>query len=163
MAAAKNLVPTSKERRLPGLFEGERDFFLPVRRMFDEFFGDLQERLTGDGRWFPSYPMVDVKETDTDIKISAELPGLAEKDIDISLTGDALTIKGEKKEEKEEKEANYYFSERRFGSFTRVIDLPREVDTNKVEAVFKNGVLHITLAKTEKAKASVKKVPVKAQ
>jgi HSP20 family protein len=161
--ATKNLVPASKERRLPRLFEEERDFFFPLRRginrMLDDFFGGM-EPLEEDGRWF-AYPRVDIKETDNEIKISAELPGMDEKDIDITIAGNTLTIKGEKKEEREEKEANYYRSERRFGSFSRVIDLPEEVDTNKVDAMFKKGVLSITLAKSERAKSSVKKIPIK--
>ena len=86
-----------------------------------------------------------------------------EKDIDVSLTRETLTIKGEKKEEKEDKGKDYYKMERSYGSFTRSIPLPVEVDTDKVQATFKKGVLEITLPKTAKAIQETKKVPVKSQ
>ena len=100
---------------------------------------------------------------DLEIKVSAELPGMDEKDIDVSLTRDTLTIKGEKKEEKEDTGKDYYKMERSYGSFTRSIPLPVEVDTDKVQATFKKGVLEITLPKTAKAIQETKKVPVKAK
>jgi HSP20 family protein len=102
-----------------------------------------------------------VSETDKEIKVSAELPGMDDKDIDVSLTRDALTIKGEKKEEKEDKGKDYYKMERSYGSFTRSIPLPVEVDTDKVQATFKKGVLEITLPKTAKAIQETKKIPIK--
>jgi HSP20 family protein len=108
-------------------------------------------------------PRVDVSETDKEIKVSAELPGMEEKDIDVSLTRDTLTIKGEKKGETEEKGKDYYRMERSYGSFTRSIPIPVEVDTDKVEATFKKGVLDITLPKTEKAIGQTKKIAVKSK
>jgi HSP20 family protein len=104
---------------------------------------------------------VDVAEMEDEIKVSAELPGLDNEDIDVSLSDDVLTISGEKKEEKEEKGKNYYRSERSYGAFRRDIPLPSQVDADKVDAVFQKGVLTITLPKTAEAKA--KKVTVKAQ
>jgi HSP20 family protein len=86
-----------------------------------------------------------------------------EKDIDVSLTRDTLTIKGEKKEEKEEQGKDYYRMERSYGSFTRSVPLPVEVDTDKVQATFKKGVLDITLPKTARAIQETKKVPVKSK
>lgn len=135
-----------------------------MNRLFDNFFGGFSlspwEPLErGVGTSFT--PRVDVSETDKEIKISAELPGIEEKDIDVSLTHDTLTIKGEKKTETEEKEKDYYRMERSYGSFTRSVPLPVEVDTNKVEATFKKGVLEITLPKTAKALQETKKVAVK--
>ena len=105
-------------------------------------------------------PRMDVSETDKEIVVSAELPGLADEDIDVSLSLGMLTISGEKKQEKEKKGRNYYHVERSYGSFQRSIPLPAEVDTNQVDAVFKKGVLTVTLPKTGAAQAG-KKIAVK--
>ncbi len=94
--------------------------------------------------------------------IRAELPGVEEKDIEVTVTNDTVTIKGEKKEEKEDKSKNYYYMERSYGSFNRVIPLSSETDANKSEASFKNGVLNITVPKNQTAKAKGTKVPIKA-
>jgi HSP20 family protein len=115
------------------------------------------------GRFGAFSPSVDVKETDKEIRVSAELPGMNDKDIDVSLTKDSLTIKGEKKEEKEDKGKNYYRMERSFGSFTRTVPLPAEVDTEKAKADFVKGVLTVTLPKTPKAIKDTKKIPIKAE
>ena len=96
------------------------------------------------------------------IQVTAELPGMDEKDIEVTLSGDMLTIKGEKKEEREEKEKNYYFSERRFGSFQRSFRLPEGVNPDKVEARFDKGVLTVTLPKTAEAAKRQRKIAVKA-
>ncbi len=108
-------------------------------------------------------PRIDVVDTDKEIKVSAELPGMDDKDIEVSLTGEVLTIKGEKKEEKEEKGKDYYRSERSYGSFLRTVPLPAEVDTAKVQAAFKKGVLTVNLPKTAKAIGGAKKIAVKAE
>lgn len=115
------------------------------------------------GRFGAFSPSVDVKETDKEIKVSAELPGMNEKDIDVSLTKNALTIKGEKKEEKEDKGKNYYRMERSFGSFTRTVPLPAEVNTEKAKADFVKGVLTVTIPKTPAATKDTKKIPIKAE
>lgn len=107
------------------------------------------------GEWLPS---LDLSETKNDIVVKAELPGIDTKDIDISLTNDVLSIKGEKKQEKEEKEEDYHFVERSYGSFTRSIRLPRDVQSDKISASYKNGVLKITLPKSEEAKKKEVKV-----
>ena len=104
-------------------------------------------------------PDIDVAETDNDIIVKAEIPGVDPKNIDISIMDDTLTIKGEKKEEKEEKGKSYHRVERSYGSFTRTINLPSHVLKDKVEAKEHQGVLEITLPKMEKAKA--KKITVK--
>jgi HSP20 family protein len=106
-------------------------------------------------------PQVDVNEDEKQIKVTAELPGMDEKDIDVALSGNSLTIKGEKQEETEDKGRNYYRSERRYGSFHRVIPLSAEVDQDKAKADFKNGVLRITLPKTGEARKRRKKIDVK--
>lgn len=107
-------------------------------------------------------PAVDVAEKEGEYEITAELPGLDEKDIEVKLSNGNLTIKGEKKEEKEEKEKDYYLSERRYGAFTRVFQLPEGVDAQKVEARFAKGVLTVKLPKTEEACKQEKKIDIKA-
>ncbi len=137
-----------------------------MNRLFDNFFSgfSLSSWAPFDrGATQTFSPRVDVSETDKEIRVSAELPGMEEKDIDISLTRDSLTIKGEKKGETEEKGKDFYRTERSYGSFTRSIPLPAEVDADKVEATFKKGVLDITLPKTAKAIEETKKIPVKAK
>ncbi|MGO9773956.1 MAG: Hsp20/alpha crystallin family protein [Roseiarcus sp.] len=106
-------------------------------------------------------PAVDVSEKDKEFEISAELPGLSEKDVEVKLSNGNLVIKGEKKEEKEEREKDYYLSERRFGSFVRSFAIPEGVDAEKIEATFAKGVLTIKLPKTAEAQKSETKIPVK--
>jgi len=132
-----------------------------INTLFDDFFRgiDFGPMETGMSKF---YPRIDMAEDDKNITITAELPGLDEKDIEINLSKDILTIKGEKKEEKEEKGKERYYMERSFGSFQRMISIPAEVDTNKVDATFKKGVLSITLPKLAKAKEAQKKIQIKA-
>lgn len=111
---------------------------------------------------FVSAPPVDIVDKGTAYEISAELPGLDENNIDVKVADGMLTIKGEKKEEKEEKKKDYYLSERRYGAFERRFSVPQGVDTGKIEASFKKGVLTVTLPKTSEAKAAEKKIAVKA-
>jgi HSP20 family protein len=105
---------------------------------------------------------VDVVETDKEIQVAVELPGLEEKEIDVSLSPTTLTISGEKRQEKEEKGHNYVRAERSYGSFKRSIPLPSEVDASKADAVFQKGVLTVTLPKAVKAEAR-KRIAIKAQ
>ncbi|MBR0914584.1 Hsp20/alpha crystallin family protein [Bradyrhizobium japonicum] len=107
-------------------------------------------------------PAVDVAESEKAYEITAELPGLDEKNIDVKLVNDGLTIRGEKKEETEEKKKDYYVSERRYGSFERYFTLPDGVNVDKIEATFKNGVLKVVLPKTEEAQKPAKTINVKA-
>ncbi len=109
-----------------------------------------------------SAPAVDVAESDKAYEITVELPGLDEKNIDIKLANGGLTIKGEKREETEEKKKDYYVSERRYGSFERYFTVPDGVNADKIEATFKNGVLKVTLPKTEEAQKPAKTINVKA-
>jgi HSP20 family protein len=108
-------------------------------------------------------PAVDVVEKDDAIQLTAELPGIEEKDIEVSVAEDRLTIKGEKKEEKEEKRRNYYMAERRYGSFERSFRLPASVNHDKIDASFQKGILTIVMPKTEEAKKKAKKIAVKAK
>ena len=107
-------------------------------------------------------PAVDVVEKDKAYEIMAELPGLDEKDIEVKLANGNLVIKGEKKEEKEEREKDYYLHERHFGSFERCFKVPEEVDSDKIEASFKKGVLTVTLPKKPEAVKPEKKITIKA-
>ena len=103
-------------------------------------------------------PAVDVYEEDGKYVVKAELPGLKKDDIDVSVSGDTLTIKGERKDEREEKEENYYLSERSYGNFVRSMTLPSMVDADKIEANFDDGLLEVKLPKSEKAEAKKVKV-----
>jgi HSP20 family protein len=107
-------------------------------------------------------PVVDVAESDKAFEIAAELPGMSEKDVELTLANGNLVIKGEKKDEREERKADYYLSERRYGSFVRAFELPPSVDASKIEASFAKGVLTIKLPKTAEAQKSETKIPVKA-
>lgn len=154
--AIKSLLPWKREGAL-----AERDPFAEFRKemdaLVDGFFSGFGEsRIAEDFR-----PRVDVKETDKEISVTAELPGVDEKDVEISLAGDVLTIKGEKKAEKEEKSEERYHFERSYGAFRRSFSLPCEVDADKATAAYKKGVLTITLPKTAAAAKSTK-IEVKA-
>jgi len=107
-------------------------------------------------------PAIDLAENDDSYEITAELPGIDEKNVEIKLTNQTLTIKGEKSEEKEEKRKDYYLSERRYGSFQRSFQLPEGVDADKIEAKFANGVLTVNLPKTVEAKKAEKKITINA-
>jgi len=126
-------------------------------RLWDRFFGeDIGLMPRGEG-WIPS---LDISETKDNLIVKTEIAGVDPKDINISITGDMLTFKGEKKEEKEEKDENYHLMERSYGSFSRSVRLPVEVNQDKVKASCKNGVLKITLPKSEKTKAKEVKVSI---
>jgi HSP20 family protein len=107
-------------------------------------------------------PAVDVVDEEKAYRVTAELPGLTEKDIEVTKDGDLLTIKGEKKEEHEEKEKGYFLSERHFGSVERSLRLPDGIDDSKIEAKFENGVLTVLLPKTPEAVSKPKKIAIKA-
>jgi HSP20 family protein len=116
----------------------------------------------GDTSFGAAVPAVDITEDDKGYRIAAELPGMSEKDIDVSISGDMLTIKGEKRQEREEKEKNRYLSERSYGMFQRSFPLPEGVDRDKISADFSKGVLTLTLPKTADAQKQQKKIEVKA-
>jgi len=104
---------------------------------------------------------VDMYQTANDVVVKASIPGLKPDEVDISITGDTLTIKGEHKEEKETKEQDYFYKERRYGAFSRSLTIPVPVKAEKAEATFENGVLTLTLPKAEEAKP--KQIKVKAK
>jgi HSP20 family protein len=143
------LIPTLKRH---GLLGG------PRRDFFDRFFEDFaMPSVFTEGSGFT--PAFDVSETDNELIVKAELPGMDEKDIDISLSEGVLTVKGEKKHEKEEKKEHYHTVERCYGTFSRTMRVPAHVDTDKVDATYKDGVLRITLPKSEASKP--KKIDIK--
>jgi HSP20 family protein len=143
--------------------------FSDVERMFQNWFEDFWS-APALRAWRPDFfrmrspslevPALDVYEQKDELVVKAEIPGLSKDEIDISLDGNMLTIKGEKKKEEEIKEEDYYRCERTFGAFARSVEIPAEVQTDKVSATFKNGVLEIHLPKTEEAKKNVVKVKV---
>lgn len=106
-------------------------------------------------------PQADVSETDSEYEITVDLPGMDEKDIDVSLTDDAIVLKGEKKSEKETKEKEFHLTERSFGSFKRSFSLPADVDRKGVKATFSKGVLTVHLPKSQEADAKPQKIEVK--
>ena len=129
-----------------------------INRLFDDLsFGHWLDVPLPTRHW----PAVNVEEDEDVLTVSADLPGMNEKDIEVYLDGDNVTLKGEKKEHTEEKKENFYRVERSYGKFERVIPLPSEVKTDETDAVYKDGVLIIKLHKTEKAKENRKKVAVK--
>ena len=144
-----------------------------VDRLFDDFSGgmwrspfsrsffDLEPFRRGEGT-FGAVPAVDVTQTDKRYEITAELPGMAEKDIDVKLANGVLTIRGEKRDEKEEKNKDYYVRERSFGSFERSFQLPEDVDADKINASFNKGVLTIMVPRSAQAQRAEKKIEVKA-
>jgi HSP20 family protein len=129
-----------------------------VDSLFDRFFEDRPLQLFGqDGGWMPS---VDVSETDGEFIVKAEIPGMEVKDIEVSLNKGTLTINGERNRDREENQGNYHCVERSYGSFRRMFHLPTEVDSEKVEAGYKDGVLKIRLPKSKEHTPS--KIEVKA-
>ena len=147
---------TSLIRREPELLSG---FERGIGSLFDQVFGPSLVTYLPETRGVFS-PRIDIKETKKDFKIVSELPGLDQKDIEVSVHDGLLTVSGEKREEKEETEGDYHHVERSFGCFSRSISLPDSVDTDKVKSVFKNGVLTVTLPKNEKAIKEPKKIPI---
>ncbi|MCX8126181.1 MAG: Hsp20/alpha crystallin family protein [Dehalococcoidia bacterium] len=105
---------------------------------------------------------IDMYQTANEVVVKASVPGLKPDEVNISITGDTLTIKGERKEEKETREQDYFFRERRYGAFSRSVTIPVPVKTDKAEATFENGVLTITLPKAEEVKPKQIKVKAKA-
>jgi HSP20 family protein len=132
--------------------------------LFDSFMGGLPAFTgvlgTGAGRSSPLAAHMDVKETDKEIVVEAELPGMDDKDISLSLQDGILTIKGEKKLERNEEKESYRMAERRYGSFQRSVRLPDTVNEDKVEASFNNGVLKVSLPKRPEAIGKQRTIPI---
>lgn len=160
-----SLIPWSRKKALPVRRQTEMNgdpFSMlqhEMNRMLDVFHKDFfpwQNDL--DGQWMPQ---VNVAETAKEFTVTAELPGVDEKDVDVSFSENVLTIKGEKKAEHEEKAQNYHRVERSYGSFVRSIAMPSSIDADAVEATYSKGVLTVKLPKTAEAQKDVKKIAVK--
>jgi len=148
----KSLIPVGRDRAVASPF-------MSLQREIDRLFEDFSRgfpTFTGNGGLMPS---MDVTETDKEIEITAELPGLEEKDVQINVADNLLTIKGEKKAEKEQKDKNYRLVERSYGSFERTLELPEGVNADVIKANISKGVLKVTVPKP--APAQAKKVEVK--
>ena len=132
-----------------------------VDRLFEDF-GRPARSVFNFGPRSPLAPVpaLEMVEDDKAYRLTAELPGLAEKDVEISVVDDVLSISGEKKEEEERKEQGFLLSERRYGSFQRQIQLPEDINPDAIKAQFKDGVLTVTLAKDEKAAARTRKIAI---
>ena len=161
--ADRSIITRSPSEMEPRRVEEEPFFGIQRRmnRLFDEFFNEPfgLAPMREFGQNF--MPRVDVYEDEKEMRVTAELPGMDEKDIDITLDREVLTIRGEKSSETKEENGQYHRIERSYGSFERQIPLSMEVDANKVDAEFKKGVLTITLPKPVEATSRVKKIAVK--
>lgn len=164
--ANRDLTPWS---RGGGLTPFGRDPFLSFRRemdrLFDDFFTPSSETRSfaapGAAAASAIQPSIDVDETEQAYTVTAELPGIAEQDVELNLADNALTISGEKRSERNEDQGGRRYSERSFGRFSRTIPFPTEVDADRVEAAYRNGVLTITLPKNEKAKDKTRKIEIR--
>jgi len=139
-----------------------------IDQLFDTAFGGFGFPSTGFGReltpmaqtdWLK--PTLDIGASEKEYTITVELPGVDEKEVQLELINDTLKIKGEKKQQKEEKEKNYYRMERSYGSFQRVLSLPEDADQEKINAVYKNGIMKITIPRKAAPKTEVKQIEIK--
>jgi len=158
----RDLIPWGRsEQTTPSRYREEGDPFMTLHRemnrLFDDVFRGFDLTPVGMSR-MASWPHVEVIENDKDVRVSAELPGLEDKDVEVLMGEGVLTIRGEKKSEVEDKERA--FSERTYGRFERRIPLAWEVDEDKIEASFKNGVLTVTMPKSAQASSHVKRIAV---
>jgi HSP20 family protein len=145
---------------------GENDWFTAFRRELDRLFESFGRDLAwpgGESRSAALAPSIDVSETESELRIEADLPGVEEKDVDVTVSDNVLTIKGEKKAEREEKKKDFHLVERSYGSFSRSLPLPFAVDSDQAKATFKNGVLSISLPKPPEMQAKAKKIVISAQ
>jgi HSP20 family protein len=166
--AIKDLVPRFGRGRdqLPERrreYDPFRDFQREMNRLFDDFFGDFPLAFRRGERELESAafaPRVDVSETEKEVKVSAELPGMEEKDISVEMDEMSISIRGERKEEQEEKGKNWYRREQSYGAFHRSIPLPASVEGEKAKAKFKKGILTVTVPKRPEAHAKRKTITI---
>ncbi|MBI2718245.1 MAG: Hsp20/alpha crystallin family protein [Rhizobiales bacterium] len=164
-----SLIPWRDNRtQVPVTRDDFLDPFASFRReldhMFDNFFNDFGyrgARAMSNG-WQAIAPTIDVAESEKEVVVTVELPGLDNKDFEVTLSGDMLTIKGEKKSEQEHKNGDVYHMERRFGSFSRSIRLPFEAKDEKVDANYDRGVLTVRIPKPADAQRTARRIEVKA-
>ena len=162
--AMRDLIPWARQesRALAPLRDEERSPFMSLRRemdrLFDDFFHSPMPGLSL-GRGLAAWPSVEVNETETEIRITAEVPGMAEKDVELLLEDGVLTLRGEKKSETQDKDRGY--SERYYGRFERRIALPSGVDEENAKADFRDGVLTVRLPKSAEAERG-RRIPINA-
>lgn len=173
----KTRVPATAPAKQPEVLHPLETIRQDIESMFDRYFGnwpsvgqllqwpefepfrslELPERLKHWG----ATPRVDVSETDKSYEVTAEIPGMDEKDVEVTLTENTLTINGEKHEEREQKEKDYHVRERRYGSFRRTFTVPSDVDANKISAQFTKGVLTVSLPKSKKPRGKRRQIAIK--
>jgi HSP20 family protein len=158
-----------EEYSYPRVFRDMNDWMGRWDRLFDSFFNrawgltPVRAPEIWNGKpaeWTGFTPAINVSETDNELRVTAELPGLNQKDIEIMLDNNLLVIKGEKRQESEDKGRNFYRVERSYGKFQRSIALPEYVDAEKIEATFSNGVLTLTLPKLPELKPKSRKIEI---
>jgi len=156
----RSLLPVGRDRLAALKSEPFSSLHREIDRLFDDFARGFPA-LTGfsNGNGGKLMPSIDVVETDKEIEITAELPGLEEKDVQLNVADNLLTIRGEKKAEKEEKDKDYRLVERSYGAFERTLELPPGVDADAIKASIAKGVLKVTVPKP--APAQAKKIEVK--
>ncbi|AUX78578.1 Hsp20/alpha crystallin family protein [Sinorhizobium fredii] len=162
----RDLIPWNRSSsQVPSAFRGDDlDPFLSlhrnVNRLFDDVFRGFGQPSAFGGMtpFNGSWPTVEVEENDNEIRVIAEVPGIDPHDVEVLLDDGVLTLRGEKKSETEDKDRRY--TERYYGRFERRLALGGQVDVNKVAATFKNGLLAVTLPKTDKARANVKRISI---
>jgi HSP20 family protein len=171
-AAKRQTTSPAPTRSLETLWPSLSSLRDEFDRLFDQFGRNLAQFPTSrrlpeaaplwrfEAALGTSAPAIELTEKEQAFEITAELPGMEAGDVDVSVSGGMLTIQGEKKEEKETKEKNYYFSERRYGSFQRAFQLPDGVDADKISAKLEKGVLSVTLPKTKEAVQQQRKIPI---
>lgn len=155
----KSLIPVGRDRSVAGSSNPFMSLQREIDRLFDDFTRGFPSMTVFGNNGSNLLPSIDVSETDKEIEISAELPGLEEKDVQINVADNLLTIRGEKKAEKEEKDKNYRLVERSYGSFERTLELPEGVNADAIKASIAKGVLKVTVPKP--APAQAKKIEVK--
>jgi len=168
MVDFKALVPWRDKSQTPAPRDEYHDPFLAFRRevdrMFDDFFSGFGRRAVGSpfGPWSTATPSMDLTDNEKEIVVTAEMPGLDEKDFEVTLVGDLLMINGEKKTEHEDRSGNAYYVERRFGSFSRSVRLPFEAGDQQVQANYDRGVLTVRVPKPPEAQRHVRRIELKA-
>lgn len=173
-ATKETTAAQPKSGQLPMRWK-DRDFFGNLRDEIDRVFEDFDRGWLGvpmrwrgfgmepfrrEGPAMAMVPSVDVVEKDNMFEVTADLPGVDEKNVEVKLSGDILTIKGQREERKEEKKQDYYLCERQFGAFERSFQVPENVDSSKIDASFKNGVLTLSLPKKPGAIKAEKKISI---
>jgi len=162
--ANRSMVPWGRKRDSEMEVRREQDPFLRIQDEMDRMFNSFFDRSSGLSRMDDLQgfaPTLDVYETDKEIKVDVELPGMNEKDIDITVGNNVLTISGRRETEDTQKGKSFYRHERSFGSFRRSIELPEEVDEDNIDATYSRGVLKITLPKTQQSVSMRKKIQIK--